>query len=119
MRTAKALLIVLFTAGLAVFAAGPASATTKSVSLADGDTAYYNNATNVLTACDNSPGNGVTRAQLKMWTGNIWQLYDANGAQPGCSSSGPLSVDNSQKAWLIVCPDSSGVNCVATDPFPA
>ena len=119
MRTVKALLIVtMATMGILTFAAAPASAATKSISIANGDTAYYNNVTNVLSVCDNSPGNGTARGLLKVAYGNTWEVYDNNGAQPGCGVAGPLSVDNSKEGWLIICPTSDGVNCTGTDSFP-
>jgi hypothetical protein len=95
--------------------AAPASATTYSVTNPAGDVARWNSDTNILTVCDNSSGNGTAKAVLSVIGGNTWQLFDSNGAQAGCASAGPLSVDETKSANLYVCASASS-SCYGIGP---
>lgn len=93
---------------VSIFAfASPASATTYSITNSAGDTAYWNSSTNVLTSCDGSFNNGTAMAILQVINGRSWEILDDNGAQPGCHSSGSLSVDETKKANLFICTSSA------------
>jgi len=101
---------VIVVAGMslaAIFAcAPPASATTWFLEDASGDTATYDNVTNILTVCDHTAGNGTAEALLHVNGGNTWTLFDNNGAQSGCGTAGPLSVDDSKSGILYLCNNS-------------
>ena len=115
MRAFKGTVAVLAAlAGTFAFAT-PAFATTYTVTSPVGDWARWNSDTNVLTVCDNSSGNGTATARLEVIGGNTWTKSDGNGAQPGCSTAGPLSVDESKSAYLYICTTASGP-CYGTGP---
>ncbi|MEU4739220.1 hypothetical protein AB0G02_01995 [Actinosynnema sp. NPDC023658] len=114
--------IAITIAGLLSFSS-PASAGTLTVYSAQhvntGDIAYYDNSSNVLTACDYSAANGTARAVLVVINGSTKEVYDSNGAQSGCGSVGPLNVDNSKRAYLYICANDSGSTCYRrVEDFP-
>ena len=78
------------------------------------DTASWNPSTDILSVCDGSSGNGTAMAVLQVIGGSQWTLFDSNGAQPGCSSAGPLSVNDSKSGILSICTNSSATNCRST-----
>ena len=83
----------------------PASALTNYVlTHPDGDKAYWHSGTNMLTVCDNSPNNGTALAHLAGNGGGLWRLYDSNGAQPGCTTAGPLNVSDGNFGTLYLLP---------------
>jgi hypothetical protein len=100
------LVAIMSVAGIFAFAS-PASATTYGITNSAGDTAYWNASTNVLTSCDGSSGNGTAMAILQVINGRSWEIFDDNGAQPGCHSSGSLSVDETKNANLYICTNSA------------
>lgn len=95
-------------ASLAVVFAYMAPADASPITVTIGtDSASWDPATNMLRVCDGSTGNGTSMALLAVFDGGQWRLFDDNGAQPGCNSAGPLSVDETKNATLYICTDSS------------
>jgi hypothetical protein len=107
MRLSRVIVVAgMSLAGIFAFTA-PASATTYFQQDASGDYATYDSATNVLTVCDHTAGNGTAMATLNVNSGGVWTLFDSNGAQNPCKSSGSLSVDDSKSGILYICNNSS------------
>jgi hypothetical protein len=109
MRVSRVILVAgMSLAGVLAFTT-PASATTWYVSDASGDSATYDSASNMLTVCDHTAGNGTAMATLNVNGGNYghWTLFDSNGAEAPCKTAGPLSVDDSKSGILYICNNSS------------
>jgi hypothetical protein len=118
MRTTKAVLVVAMSLLGVVAATAPASAGTATVRDSVGDIARYDQSTNTLSICDGSPGNGTAKAILMVISGNTKEVFDTNGANAGCGSTGRLGVDDNKQAYLWACPDASGNNCsIQYGPF--
>jgi hypothetical protein len=92
-------------AGVLTFAV-PADASPLSITIGL-DTASWDPATNILKVCDGTTGDGTAMALLAVYGGGQWRLFDDNGAQPGCNSAGPLSVDETKSATLYICTNSA------------
>jgi|ERR1700741_1446508 len=111
---------VLMASLVIVFAlSAPASAADqhRATHPVTGDWAQWNSATNNLTVCDQSTGNGTAMAILEVIGGNVKTLFDNNGAQPGCGFDGNLNVDDTKSAYVWVCTDGSATNCWVRGPF--
>lgn len=115
MRTA---LVVAMTALGVVASTYTASADTPNVRDSVNDEARYNQTTNTLSICDGSDRNGTAKAILMVIGGNTKEVFDTNGANGGCGSTGRLGVDDNKQAYLFACPDASGNNCsIQYGPF--
>jgi hypothetical protein len=117
MRTVQALVVVAMSTVGIVTSAASASAASMIAMHPNGDFARWDQASNVMTVCDQSQANGTAKGILQVVTGNTKELFDTNGAQPGCNVIGPLNVDDNKQAYLSVCPDGSGYNCRTIGPF--
>jgi hypothetical protein len=104
---------VLSTAGVFAFSAPASAADVQGISNSSGDYAKWVASTDRLTVCDNSQNNGTAMAILQVVGGGQWQLFDSNGAQSGCSTAGPLNVDNTKAGILYICTNSSASSCAS------
>jgi hypothetical protein len=87
--------------------ATPAFGLTYPATSPAGDKAYWNSDQDILTICDYTPRNGTANAILTVVGGGTWQLFDTNGAQSPCESSGKLSVADLKTAYLYACTNAS------------
>lgn len=114
----KAVLVAAMSALGILASTATASAGTATVRDSVGDVARYDQATNTLSICDGRDANGTAKAILMVISGNTKEVFDTNGANPGCGSTGHLGVDDNKQAYLWACPDASGNNCsIQYGPF--
>lgn len=119
MRALKMIVaLVASIAGLFIFSS-PAAATTYRLDHPyNADYALWNEDTNTLVVCDNSSGNGTAVAILDVIGGTTKHVFDGNGAQAGCGSTGSLNVDETKSAYLWICANSTATCYRSTYPVP-
>lgn len=103
------MMVALFAAlaGLFVLSSPAAAVTYRWDHPYNADYALWNPDTNTLVVCDNSSGNGTAVAILDIVGGTTKHVFDGNGAQSGCGSTGPLYVDETKSAYLWICANST------------
>ena len=114
----RTVLVVAMSALGILASTASASATPATVRDSAGDVARYYPASNTLEICDGSGANGTAKAILMVISGNTKEVFDTNGANPGCGNTGQLGVDDNKQAYLWACPDASGNGCsIQYGPF--